>query len=169
MNTIITWLERLGLALAVLSVAAIMLIVSYDAFARYAFRAPLPWAFELIRLYLMLAAAYFALSSTFRTGDHIAVDLFRPHIPRAIRARLDAVWALMAALVMAIIAYGAWGELTHAIRRNEFVFGYIAWPAWPSYAPVFLGFALLTLRLVFHGITRLIFGEDETATQTGDH
>lgn len=168
MSKTILILERLTLALAVFCVAAIMLIVSWGAVSRYAFRAPLPWAFELITYYLLIAATYFAVSATFQQGDHINIDLFRGMMPPRLRAGLDVVWTLLAAAIFAIITYGAWSEMTHAYARNEFLPGYITWPAWVSYIPIVLGFGLLVLRLLAHALVLAIHGRDPEVLEHTD-
>ncbi|MBT0781878.1 TRAP transporter small permease [Paracoccus sp. pheM1] len=160
MGKVIISLERLGLALAVICVTLIMLIVSYDAFSRYAFHAPLPWAFELISYYLMIAATYFAISATFQQGDHINIDLFRSIMAPRLRRVLDILWSLLGAAIFAVVAHGAWGEMVHAYTRNEFLPGYITWPAWLSQLPIVLGFALLVVRLCAHALTLLLRGSD---------
>ncbi len=167
MGTVLSWLERLSLSLAAIAVTLIMFIVSYDALSRYAFNAPLPWAFELITYYLMLAATYFAASATFTSGDHISIDVFRPMIRTRVLARLDAAWSILGAVIFAIITYGAWNEMTHAYTRNEFLPGYIVWPAWVSYLPILIGFLLLTLRLVLHAVLLLIKGRDPQVIDHG--
>lgn len=161
-------LELAALALAALCICAMMLIVSYDAISRYALNAPLPWAFELITYYLMIAALYFAVSMTFSSGDHINIDLFRNLIPPALRARLDALWCLMAAAIFAVIAWGAAAEMLHSYERREFLPGYITWPAWASYLPIALGTGLTVLRLVAHAVVLLIHGEDTDVAEIGE-
>ncbi len=174
MSAIIYRLERIGLGIAVICVALIMFIVSYDAVARYVLRAPLPWAFELITYYLLIAATYLAVSATFQQGDHINIDLFRTMMSKRLRAILDVIWSALAAAIFAIITYGSTVEMIHAWQRNEFLPGYITWPAWLSYLPIVLGFGLLVLRLVAHALTLLLRGEDpdvheHTDTETEEH
>lgn len=169
MGAVVTWLERLMLGLAVVCVCLIMLIVTYDAISRYILHAPLPWAFELITYYLLIAAVYFAVSATFQHGDHINIDLFRVMMRPAVRARLDFAWGLLTAVIFAVITYGAWKEMTHAFSRNEFLPGYITWPAWVSYLPIFLGSLLMVARLLVHAFKLLIHGEDREVVEFGEH
>lgn len=161
MRPIINWIESASQAAAVLCVAMMMLIVSFDAIARYALNAPLPWSFELISYYLLTATAYFALSATFRTGDHISIDLFRTLMSRRFRAVIDAVWSVLGAGVFGIITYGAWIEMSHAIARGDFFPGFITWPVWPAYLPILVGGVVLTARLVLHAWVLLVEGRDE--------
>lgn len=169
MAKLIDRLEWIGLMIAAFFVCAIMFIVSFDAFSRYALHAPLPWAYEVISYYLLASAAYFGVSATFKGGDHIAVDLFRDNIRPWLRARTDAVWSLAAAGAFAIVAYGTWREMAHSFARNEFLPGYITWPAWVSYLPVILGFGLLVLRLLVHAAVLLTKGEGHHIVTLGEH
>lgn len=161
---LITLVERLALLLAVLCVAAIMFIVSYDAFSRYVFRAPLPWAFDVVSYYLLSASVFFAASAAFRSGDHINIDLFRANFRPAIRARIDAIWCLMASGAFAVMTYGAYLEAAKALRRGSFLTGYILWPAWIPYAVISVGCAILALRLVLQAVSLFVNGETEKNT-----
>jgi TRAP-type C4-dicarboxylate transport system permease small subunit len=175
MNRVLLIFERLALAISVACVVSIMFIVSYDAVSRYAFRAPLPWAYELITYYLLIAATYFAVSPTFQQGDHINIDLFRTMMSPEWRARLDVLWCLLAAAIFAIITYGSATEMIHAWTRNEFLPGYFTWPAWASYLPIVLGFGLCVLRLLAHAAALAVHGRDpgvdehELSAELGEH
>lgn len=161
---LINLVERAALVLAVLCVAAIMFIVAYDAFARYVFRAPLPWAFDIVSYYLLSASVFFAASATSRSGDHINIDLFRAGFRPAIRARIDSIWCLLAAIAFGIMTYGSVLEAMKALRRGAFLTGYILWPAWISYAIIATGCAVLALRLLLQSLSLLVSGETKDNT-----
>lgn len=170
MGKVITGIERLALRIAAICVIAIMLIVSVDAASRYALHRPLPWAFDLITYYLLIAALYFAMSATFRSGDHINIDLFRNMMPRRLRNTLDVIWGLLAAGAFALIAFGAAEEMAKAYANREFLPGYIAWPAWASYPAIAIGTGLLCLRLLHHCFKLLVHGEDASVADiSGEH
>ncbi len=159
--------EQVCMAVAVLAVLLMMLITSWDAVARYVFHAPLPWAFQLITYYLLGTALYLAVSATFSHGDHINIDLFRPHIPRRLRSALDAVWSLLAMLVFGIIGWGGFQSLAHAWERHEFLPGYFVWPAWLAYLPIVLGSSLMALRLLHHAVMLVLHGADRDVAIPG--
>lgn len=167
MEKAIHWAERVCMAVAVLAVLVMMLVTSWDAVARYVFHAPLPWAFQLITYYLLGVALYLAVSATFTQGDHINIDLFRNMIPSRIRAVIDAVWSILAALVFAAISWGGLTTLLHAWERHEFLPGYFVWPAWLAYLPVALGAALMALRLAHHAAKLALRGEDRHVANPG--
>lgn len=168
MAKLTAFLEQMALGVAVTCVVIMMLIVSYDAFSRYAFNAPLPWAFDVVSYYLLSASVYLAVSATFRSGDHINIDLFRMWIRPQLRARLDAVWGIMAAGAFAIITYGCAQQAIKAFKQGSFLTGYILWPAWIPYAVIAVGCTILTLRLVVHSITLAVRGEDNEVALQGE-
>ena len=168
MAKLIRWIEQAGLAIAVLSIAVIVVVVSFDAILRYGFNSPLQWASELVRYYLMVVATYFAVSATFTHGDHISITLFRHYFPRRLLVWLDVAWCLMIAAVFAIIAYGTWHHVTNAIARTEFIPGYILWPSWLSHLPIPLGTALIVLRLLHHALMLAMNGRDPEVALEGD-
>lgn len=157
------------MAVAIVCVAAIMLIISADAVLRYALRAPIPWAFELLTYYLMVAGIYFAVAGAFTHGDHINIDLFLPMMSARTRAMCGAVYSLLTAVVFGLIALSTGMESFHAWSNREFLPGYIVWPAWLSSLPVALGAALLAVRMVVHGLTLLIRGTDPEVASAGGH
>src|SRR5690606_20764904 len=108
----------------------VMIIVVYDAFARYAFNAPLPWAFEVLRYYLLVALAYFAVSATFQQGDHIGVDLFYNMMGRRARLVCNLITAALAMALFVAITYASGMNMMRLYGRGAAILGYIAYPAW---------------------------------------
>lgn len=168
MGRLLKRIEQVSLLIALVSVAIIMVVVSLDAVLRYAFNSPLRWASELVRLYLMVIAIYFAVSATFTHGDHVSLTLFRRYFPPRLLIWLDIAWCLMGALVFAVIAYGTWGNVVHAWNTNEFTPGYVMWPSWLSHLPIPLGAALFVLRLLHHSLTLATRGNDPDVALEGD-
>ena len=161
-------LERVTLVAAGLSVVLLMLVTSGDAIGRYAFNSPLPWASEVATNYLMILASYFALSATFQRGDHIHIDLIQRRLPKAFRARMEAIYSLLGAIVFCIILRGSWKNMVDAYVGKEFMPGYIMWPAWPSHLLIVIGSTVLVLRLLHHSWTMAHRGEDPAVETVGE-
>ena len=89
--TLITAIERLLGGIATLLMLAIMFIVFADVILRYAFNSPLPWAYDLISLYLMAGAYFFVLSGTFAAHAHVGVDILVSVCPH--RRGAPATWS----------------------------------------------------------------------------
>lgn len=160
MNSVIRVLERITLALAGLSLVAIMLVVSGDAIMRYAFRAPLQWAFDFVSYYPMVIAAFFPISDTYRSGDHIKIDVIQQLMPGWLRAALDVACSLLALIVFAIVTHGAMLESIQSFKSKEFLSGAIIWPTWLSKAAVPIGTAILVMRLAHHCLVLIARGRD---------
>jgi len=169
MEAAIRRLEQIGAAVSGCCVVTIMLVVSADALMRYLLHAPLPWAFDLVGSYLMVAAAYLAISETFRTGDHISITLIHSLLPRRVRAIVDAIISLLALAVYAVIAIGSWNNVVEALHNHEYLPGYIAWPVWISHAPIAVGSAILVLRLLHHVFVLIYQGADPLVHSEAAH
>ncbi|MDQ2103037.1 TRAP transporter small permease [Azospirillum isscasi] len=168
MNTLLKRTELALSGLSVLAIIAIMLIVTADTFMRYVLHAPFSWSFELISYYLLIAAIHFAISDTFREGDHIGVDLLPQSIPRKLQTAMEIMWVTAAAVVFGIISWGAFDNLHYAYVDNEFIPGVVAWPVWLSYLPIATGSAVMTLRLFLHLLSLIALGADPEVLTHGD-
>ncbi|MGB3071297.1 MAG: TRAP transporter small permease [Ottowia sp.] len=168
MEKIIWKLEQCGLALAAASIGIVMVLVSMDAIFRYAFNAPMQWIGEVVSYYLLIGAGYFAVSATYREGDHINIDLLQQKMPAKMRAVVDGVCSALVAIVFGLIAWLALEHAIEAFQNNEYKPGYITWPVWLSLAPIPLGAAVLCARLVHHIVTLARLGHDPYL-QTAHH
>jgi TRAP-type C4-dicarboxylate transport system permease small subunit len=168
MQTLIRKLEKAAMVVAGVCVIAIMLIVVYDAIGRYLFGSPLQWAFDVVSNFLMVGAAYLALSGTFQRGDHISIKLLHSNLSRPWRAGVDITCSLLAIALFGAIAYGTGTHALDAYRGKEFLPGVIMWPVWLSYLPIPIGTAILVLRLLHHCVTLLRQGEDSFVAAEGE-
>jgi TRAP-type C4-dicarboxylate transport system permease small subunit len=144
------WLDRTERqcerAAAVLMLA-LMLVVSADVVMRYAVHRPIPWAYDLISVYVMAAIFFLTLSPAYATGHQVAVDIFvRLLGPKGRRATEALTCAVSLPLFVTLAWVGAvrtWGAWTH----DDALAGLIPWPTWPALALVPLGSGLLAARL----------------------
>ncbi|MCC6198480.1 MAG: TRAP transporter small permease [Burkholderiales bacterium] len=162
MESLIRRLEQWSMIIAGVCVIAMMLAVCIDAAARYLLRAPLPWTFDLVSYYLMVGAAYFALSSTYRHGDHVNIPMLYSRLPLRARAWVEVVTSVLAAVLFALVAHTGWESMIEAWAHGEFNPGFVRWPVWLSILPIPLGSALLVLRLLDHSLTLATRGEDSS-------
>ena len=98
--------------------------------------------------YLLAAASFLALASTFRHGNHIRVTVVVHQLPARARHALLIVVLLLFCLLM---AYCAW-QLSYMVyeswRFDELSQGYIAVPLWLPQTPMALGAILFFIALV---------------------
>lgn len=144
-------------ALACIALAAIMLIVVADVAMRYALSSPLGWSYDLIGLYLLVAAFFLMLPDTLHHHGHVAIDLFQTALPRRLRHLGLAVGYAAGAVIMALIGFEAWGRFQSAYDGQERIAAIIPWLTWPAYLIVTIGSAMLTLRMIYrtvgHGLS----------------
>ncbi|MCW5770541.1 MAG: TRAP transporter small permease [Rhodospirillaceae bacterium] len=140
--------EALLMPIAAASLIGIMVIMVLDATLRYAFNNPLSWAFEVITMYLMVAAFFFALSHTLRRNEHIFVEFFcfrlRP------RAR-HLVTVLVYLPTIALFSGAFWRSAIvtwDAYAGKEVTAGVVQWPTWTAKIIVPIGLGLLVLRMI---------------------
>lgn len=150
-GSFVTAVERIVAVIAGLSVFGIMVIVFVDVLCRYFLNAPLTFAYDLIGLYLLPLSFFFALSDTFRRNHHVAVDIFyltcRPVVQRLFRL----IAAVLGVLVFIPISSLALRQASERLANADVIGGSILWPTWIPSAFVFVGFALLLIRLLADG------------------
>jgi TRAP-type C4-dicarboxylate transport system permease small subunit len=122
---------------------------------RYLFNAPFIWSHDVIRLYLVPAIVYLAVSHAFAQNAHVSVDLLQYHIPRRARHLCAAVTGACVAVLFAVIARGTAARAWEEFAGGDILAGLIAWQVWPSSALVAAGSVLLTLRAGVHAVQHL--------------
>lgn len=151
-NALLRAAEHVSMAAAGVGLFAIMGVIVVDVAARYLFKAPLAWSFDLIGLYLMPAVFYFALSDTLHRNHHINVDIVFMNLKPRVQQGLSLVGSVLVTGVFALIAYAATMRTVESIRENAVSSGVYPWPTWLSVVLVAFGAAMITLRLVFRAV-----------------
>lgn len=128
-------------------VLAIMFIVAADVFMRYALNQPIGWAFDLMSMYLVLAAFFFPFSYTLRLNQHLAVTFFSDRIPRRFYIWLTAPLYLIGCALFLSVSVLSGREALDAWSNGYVVSGVIAWPSWITSAIVSIGLFPLALRI----------------------
>jgi TRAP-type C4-dicarboxylate transport system permease small subunit len=168
MEQTIRRLEQVAMVIAVCCVVTIMFVVSFDAIFRYSINSPIPWAADLVTYYMMVLLVYFSLSPTYRAGDHMNINLIMTMLPRRVQSLVDLTCSLLAVTAFSIVSYGAFLHAADAFKGNEFLPGYILWPAWLSHAGVAIGAGLLVVRLVHHAYMLAKLGRDPFVDLEGE-
>lgn len=147
-NAVLSWVEYVSMAVAGVCFAAIALITGVDVAMRYAFNAPLVWAYELISDYLMVAIFFLAIGATQRRGQNIGVDILARRLPERLRAALAAVSLILMIVYVWLMGTAGWGVFADAWDSGDVLAGVIPWPRWPAALLVPVGAFLLMLRLL---------------------
>ena len=144
--------ERLGRALNALGtlwIVALMLLINADVVGRNVLGAPVRGATELVSLSIV-GIVFLQLADTLYSGRFtradVLLDRLKQHRPVA-AARLQALFHLIGAALMAVILWAAWNPLVESIRIREYVgaIGDFTAPVWPVRLIMLVG---LTVTLV---------------------
>lgn len=138
-----------GRAMAVLNGFGSVLIllmaalICADVISRALLGKPVAGVAELISLSIV-AVVFLQIGQAVRAGALARTELATSYLSRRaprIEALLQAFYALVAALVFAVLVYGVWFKLVDAWASNEHagVYGIFVAPVWPVYAVVVLG------------------------------
>lgn len=154
------WLGRIEAALmavSALAVFAMMMIVVVDVAGRYLLASPLSWSYDLIGLYLMVAAFFLALSDGLNHHSHIAVDVFQYLLPAPVRHLSLLLAYAVSTVIMALIGWGGWLRFASAWANDDRIASTVALPTWVAYAMVTTGSAVMVLRCLArvwgHGVS----------------
>jgi TRAP-type C4-dicarboxylate transport system permease small subunit len=148
LETMVRRCEDLGMAIAGIAFVAMVATTAVDVVLRYVFNSPLIWAYPVITNYLIVALYFCAVSATQRRRHHVGIEIVTRRLPPRLRG-LCAAFADVAILIFClVIAYCGAGLFWTAWAQNEVLPGIIAWPRWPSFLLVPMGFGLAVLRLL---------------------
>jgi len=127
---------------------AIMVIIVVDVASRYLLNSPLPWAFDVVSMYLMTGLFFLMLSDTLRVNVHVRVDMLYAKAPPLARHFMDLVTSVLALGVFVGILYMSVRTTWSSWSAGDVLTGSIPWPAWLSHAFIPVGVALLVARLL---------------------
>jgi TRAP-type C4-dicarboxylate transport system permease small subunit len=142
-------IDGIGETIATVLILATMAIVFADVALRHFFNSPLPWAYDLIGMYLLAGIYFLALSGSYAGHAHVGVDIIVRRLPEPFRRLSEMATSLIGTALFGAIAYAALGRAVVSFINDDRVSGLIAWPTWISSALVAVGSVLLGLRLVF--------------------
>lgn len=148
--------DRLSQVLALvgaLGLLALLLHVSAEVIGRNLFRSPIPGTNQIVSHYYMVLIAFLPLAWVERSRAMISVELLDGLLPASVRRFSDALTALFACLIYAVIAWVTWADFVKNFNVGSFVdvLG-IRLPIWPSYALPPVGFALAALVTGYRAI-----------------
>jgi TRAP-type C4-dicarboxylate transport system permease small subunit len=156
-NSLLSAVENLMLAIAALCVMAILLVTAVDVVGRYVLNQALGWAYDTA-LVLMVGTVFLSISSIQAARGHVAVEVLYDHLPPKGR------W-FMACLHVVIGAFGffliGWKNIEYAAEaaRMGWVYGgFGVIPTWVPYGFIAIGSFLMAIRMVEQLLSMLFEG-----------
>jgi tripartite ATP-independent transporter DctM subunit len=93
-------------AIAAILLAADLLVVAGSVLLRFVFNAPVEWADDVARG-LMVGSSFFGAASALARSENLGVAFFVNLLPAKVRPVIDAVSALLVAVISAYVAFNA--------------------------------------------------------------
>ncbi len=144
-------LHRLEDLFLALMLAAMILTAAAQILLRNLFEWNFSWGDPLTRLLVLWVGLMGALVAT-RQNRHIAIDLVTHLLPARIRAGVQALTSLFAAIVCGVVAWYA--AIFILDERGYGSAGLLGLPDWLLHSVIPLGFGLISLRYALHSLIR---------------
>lgn len=151
-DRILSTVEIIGMAIALMALFLMMIGITADAFGRYFLHAPIKGQYEFTSLYLMVILSFLGLARSQALGGHVSIPVLAgvlARIPFALHHRLT---ALIAACAFAMVTWATGHEALARIAAKSTTFGAVQFPTYLSFCWVPVGTGLLTLRLLHQTI-----------------
>ncbi len=148
-NGAIGVIEGAFMTVAVVVMNAIMLIVTVDVALRYIFNSPLPWTFDVVSIYLMVALFFLSVSDTLQHNRHVSVDILHRFTKRALQRSMELVGYVASLPLFWIMFERGSAYFWDSYVTGAATVGNVFWPTWMSAAFIPLGLGLLLSRIVF--------------------
>jgi TRAP-type C4-dicarboxylate transport system permease small subunit len=148
------WLEkRILLPIGVITLTALMILVTLDATLRYLLGGGMLFLSEINAKIAMPLLVFLALAGLAAGRGHVAVDLFTSRYPPVVKRTSNAVFDLLGALFLALIVFefARRAESAGGGATTSFVI-----PEIYSFAIVIVGCALGALRFIVMAVQEII-------------
>jgi len=147
-NKVLFWVSGSLLLVQTLS-------ISLDVFMRYYLNRPMVWVDE-VNEYLMVFITFLGTAWVLKTGGHIRVDTLLIRLKPRAQAMLNIVTFVLAAVFCLILAWYGIRVTWYNFEMGLYFGTRLQPPVAPIYAPIPLGFFLLSIQFVrgAHGYWR---------------
>lgn len=154
--------------LAQLALFIMMVLICADAGGRYLLDKPVPAAYEMTEMYLMIGVVFLALARNQALGGNVAVDFLVQLAGPGWRRLLGFFYVASALLVYFAIAYMATRMAVQNFSLGRWTHGAFPLPTGPSWALFAVGAIAMTLRLALQ-MLRALRGQEIYDPSLGGH
>lgn len=159
-----------GLAGAgVLSVVAMMFVVTFDVIGRYVFNEPTVWAGE-VAAFLMIAVVFLGLAQNLHQGGHIRIDILTSLVSARVRLFLDVIAHAIGVVFSVLLLWGCWIRFDNFWIRQTTSDSPIMIPLWIPMLPVMAGAVVFCLVAISGFVTNVhaLLNGDPLAPGSGE-
>lgn len=148
-------------ALGTVWIIGLMLLINADIFGRTALNAPIAGVAELVA-FSIVGIVFLQLAHTLKSGSMTRSEVLLGVLERrspALRSALLALFHLVGAVLLAVIAWRFWPSVEQAWLSPERHFmgnpGFFTVPQWPLFALMLAGIVATSLQFLIEAIAHL--------------
>ncbi len=130
---------RCSIFMALISMFAMMILITLDAILNKVINHPIPGTIELTTYYFMVLCVFLALPYVEKCQNHISADFIVAHLSPKTRSAFDIVGKLLTLAFYALLAYGAVIKAIQSTQRLETVMSNFTFYIWPTRWGVAIG------------------------------
>lgn len=151
-----------AVVLSGVSISIILLIEVVNALGRKV-GMPFPCTLEMAES-LMISCIFMATSAVASAEDHTFVTVITRKLPGSTRRSLDAFANFLGAIVIAILAVGAWDIALSSVAELEMRIGVYRFPIYPFKIIFAIGLSLLSLQFLVNVLRCILNIKDKIFT-----
>jgi TRAP-type mannitol/chloroaromatic compound transport system permease small subunit len=168
LRTLLKWIDSLSIFIGKTAswlIIPIVLLQVYEALARYFFKSPTIWTWELA---LLLYGVHFFLGGAWvlQENRHVRTDVLLMRYSPKIKALLEFIlFSTIFSVFMYVMVSTAWEQAIKSIAIQERTFNEWAPPFYPVKVLIAISFSLLALQGFANALRSLLFlitGQEET-------
>jgi TRAP-type transport system small permease protein len=125
-----------------------MLFSSLDTILRYVSKSPIVGGYEIISEYMLPYLVFFAISYVFKQGEHVRVTLLIRLLSSKTREVLMFITNCLSVILIGFLTYTTYIKTFNAFQDGEYSSNVLAYPLWPAYAVLVVGYGILAIRII---------------------
>lgn len=144
-------------AIAILSLFAMMLLITLDVTLNKAIGRPIPGTVEVTAYYFMVLVVFMTFPSIEKNQAHISADFIVSRFSPRVQRVFDVTGKLLTILFYSFLAYAAFQQAVKSTKRLETVMSNFTFYIWPARWGVVLGIASAIIIIVMILIRRFLW------------
>lgn len=142
-------------------ILSICILTTYSVVMRYAFDKPESFSDE-VASYMLLYGCMLAIGYSQTIHEHVRVDFAIEHFPEQVKAFIfNFVGPLAGAAFCVFVTWQSWLQSWYYLQANGHSASSLAWPLFPIWVLLPIGYGLLALTLIAQMFSKLILSQVE--------
>tara|TARA_R110001583_G_scaffold93489_1_gene236399 strand:+ start:1717 stop:2277 length:561 start_codon:yes stop_codon:yes gene_type:complete len=157
MRTVLDKLYFFSGALSGLCIVAICAVILARVVGRW-FNIEVPSSDDFAG-FLLAAASFLGLAYTFRSGDHIRVNLFISRLPASLNCWIERFILILGSILIIYLTWQLVFVVIESHQYNDLSSGYIPVSLWIVQLPLALGMVTFSIAIIDQTFCHLFFGQ----------